>query len=90
MKKYRTFPSEFKRELIARIDNGEITVSEAAREHNLAPSLVDLWRKKIHEGTFQDKPTPREKQLEKEGLSPAEVMATFEESSRSGSDHALG
>jgi RNA polymerase sigma-70 factor (ECF subfamily) len=30
------------------------------------------------------------KQLEKEGLSPAEVMATFEESSRSGSDHALG
>lgn len=66
MKKYRKYSSEFKRNLIMQIDNGQFTAAEAARENHLSPSLIDKWRKQIHDGTFQDKPTAREKQLEKE------------------------
>lgn len=66
MKKYRTYTSEFKRELIAKIDSGVISLSSAARENNISPSLIERWRKQIQEGTFQDRPTAREKQLEKE------------------------
>lgn len=65
-KKYRSFSSEFKRELVADIDAGKYTVSEAAREHNISRTLIDRWLLQIHEGTFANKPTPREKQLEKE------------------------
>lgn len=65
-RKYRSFSSEFKRELIAEIDAGRCTISEAAREHSISRTLVDRWLQQIHEGTFINRPTPREKQLEKE------------------------
>ncbi|MBI5637214.1 MAG: transposase [Nitrospinae bacterium] len=65
MKKYRHFDEEFKRDLVARIDSGEITASQACREHNLASSLVDRWKRQIHEGTPRSKPSAREKQLER-------------------------
>ncbi len=66
MKKYKRYSSEFKRTLIEQIDRGEISLSEAAREHEISHSLIEYWRKQLHEGTFQDRPTAREKQLEKE------------------------
>jgi transposase-like protein len=66
MKKYRQHSEEFKRILIERIDKGEITKAAAARENNLASTLIDRWREQIHEGTMVHKPTLREKQLEKE------------------------
>lgn len=66
MKKYRSFSSEFKRDLIARIDSGEVALSSAAREHGLSPSLLQRWRKQIHEGIFRDRPSPQEKRMEKE------------------------
>lgn len=66
MKKYRQHTEEFKKMLIASIDNGETTKGAAAREHNLSTSLIDRWREQIHEGTLVHRPTPREKQLEKE------------------------
>jgi transposase len=65
-RKYRSFSSEFKRELVADIDTGKYTVAEAAREHSISRTLVDRWLRQIHEGTFINRPTPREKQLEKE------------------------
>jgi len=65
-KKYRIFSSEFKRELIADIDADRYTVAEAAREHNISRTLIDRWLRQLHEGTFINKPTPRERQLEKE------------------------
>ena len=65
-KKYHSFNSEFKIELVADIDAGKYTVGEAAREHNISRTLVDRWLHQIHEGTFINRPTPREKQLEKE------------------------
>ena len=66
MKKYRNYSDEFKQELIMQIDSGRITVAEAAREHDIAPSLIDRWRKQIHEGTMRPKKSKREKELEKE------------------------
>ena len=65
-RKYRSFSSEFKRELVADIDAGKYSISEAAREHNISRTLIDRWFHQIHEGTFINRPTPREKQLEKE------------------------
>ena len=66
MKKYRQYSEDFKRILITSIDAGETTRSAAAREHDLSTSLIDRWREQIHEGTMAHRPTPREKQLEKE------------------------
>ena len=66
MKKYRTYTEDFKRSLIARIDSGELSLSAAARENNIASSLIERWRKQIHEGTLISRPTKRERQLEKE------------------------
>jgi len=66
MKKYKTYTSEFKRSIIEQIDSGAISLCAAARENNISHSLIEYWRKQLHEGTFQDRPTAREKQLEKE------------------------
>lgn len=66
MKKYRHFGEEFKRDLIAQIDGGALTKGQAAREHHLSASLIDRWRRQIHEGTLCSRPSAREKQLERE------------------------
>ena len=66
MKKYRQFTEEFKRNLVERIDTGELTKAAAARENNLSPTLLDRWREQIHEGTMVPRISLREKQLEKE------------------------
>ena len=49
-KRYRSFSSEFKRELVAEIDAGKYTIAEAAREHGISRSLVDRWVRQVHEG----------------------------------------
>ena len=66
MKKYRNFTKDFKENLAARIDSGEITKAQAARENDISPSLIDRWLKQIHSGTLKNHPSAREKQLEKE------------------------
>jgi transposase-like protein len=65
-KKYRTYSNEFKRQLVSEIDTGVISVSEAARKNEISRSLVEKWRAKIHEGTLIDRPTTKERQLERE------------------------
>ena len=40
MKKYRKYTNEFKQELVALIDSGQKTVAQAAREHDISPSLT--------------------------------------------------
>ena len=66
MKQYRQHSEEFKRNLIHQIDSGAITKAAAIREHNIAPSLLERWRKQVHEGTLKHMPSAREKQLERE------------------------
>ena len=65
-KKYRTYSNEFKRQLVSEIDAGVISVSEAARQNEISRSLVEKWRAKMHEGTLIDRPTTKERQLERE------------------------
>jgi len=62
-KTYRHFDDDFKRHLIARIDSGGLTKSQASREYNLSCSLIDRWQRQIHEGTMLAHPTNSEKKL---------------------------
>ena len=66
MKKYRSFSNEFKREIVALIENGALSIAEASRKNDISPSLIDRWRKQIKSNSLHDKPTVKEKQLEKE------------------------
>ena len=66
MRKYRTYTEDFKRELLARIASGEITQAAAAREQNISHSLIEKWIRQEEAGQLRGKPTPRERQLEKE------------------------
>ena len=66
MKKYRSFSNDFKREIVALIENGAMSISEVSRKNDISPSLIDRWRKQIKANSLQDKPTIKEKQLEKE------------------------
>jgi transposase-like protein len=62
----RKYDAEFKRQLVRQIDAKEITASEASRTHDISRSLIDRWIQQFHEGTIVDKPSAREKALEKE------------------------
>lgn len=65
-KKYRTFSYQFKKELVEQIDAGMISQGQAAREHDISPSLITRWIVQVHEGNLVEKPTAREKKLERE------------------------
>lgn len=62
----RKFEAGFKRQLVAQIESGEITISEAARTYDLSPTVINYWRKQFSQGGLVEGPTPREKQLEKQ------------------------
>ena len=62
----RKFETEFKRQLVAQIEAGQLTVRGAAREHQLSPSLIDYWREQYRANRLVDRPSSRERQLEAE------------------------
>lgn len=66
VKKYRTYSYQFKKDLVEQIDAGLISQGQAAREHDISPSLITRWITQVHEGSLIEKPTAREKQLERE------------------------
>lgn len=47
----RVFTAEFKREQVARIDRGEITAAELARELDVQPGLIRRWKYLIAHGS---------------------------------------
>lgn len=65
-KQYRHFEDDFKRNLVARIDSGEITKSQACRENQLSSSVLDRWQRQIHEGRMRAHPSANEKKLMRE------------------------
>lgn len=65
-KKYRTYSYQFKKELVEQIDSGIISQGQAARENDISPSLITRWMAQVHEGGLIEKPTAREKKLERE------------------------
>lgn len=62
----RKFEPEFKRQLIAQIKAGQLTVRQAAREHQLSHSLIEYWRLQYDDNALVERPSKRERQLEAE------------------------
>jgi len=62
----RKYEADFKRQLIAQIEAGQVTAQQAAREHQLSRSLIEYWRKQYHNNALVDRPSKRERQLEAE------------------------
>jgi len=60
----RKFEVEFKRQLIAAIEAGSLTASQAAREHQISRQLIYYWRDQYRNNTLVDQSSPRERQLE--------------------------
>lgn len=60
----RKFEVEFKRQLIAQIEAGQLSMAQAARDYQLAHSVVERWRAQYRSNTLSEKPSPRERQLE--------------------------
>ena len=44
----RKFEAEFKRQLVAQIEAGALTVGQAARDQQLSRSLVERWRERCY------------------------------------------
>ena len=65
-KERRKFEMAFKRQLVQQIEAGGLTTLQAARTHQLAPSLIDRWRRQFREQKLVDRPSTRERQLETE------------------------
>jgi transposase-like protein len=66
MKKYRVHSAEFKASIVNEIHAGK-SLSQVARENGISPALAAQWRDKALGGeAFDDRPTVREKQLEKD------------------------
>ncbi len=67
MKKYRVHSAEFKAAVVAEVEGGTKSTAQTARENGISPMLVYKWRDKARTGQpFEDRPSAREKQLEKE------------------------
>jgi transposase-like protein len=62
----RKFEADYKRQLIAQIEAGAMTVAQAARDQQLSRSLVERWRNQYRNNTLVDRPSSRERQLEAE------------------------
>jgi len=65
-KKRRKFEAGFKRQLLAQIASGQISISDAGRAHDVSPSLIYYWQKQQMKGSLTDGPTVREKELERD------------------------
>ena len=62
----RKFEIGFKKQLVAQIESGQITATQAARTHSISPTVISYWRKQFQSGELSEGPTRREKALLKE------------------------
>ena len=62
----RKFETGFKKQLVAQIETGQITATQASRTHSLSPTVISYWRKQFQTGELSEGPTRREKALMKE------------------------
>jgi transposase-like protein len=61
----RQFDIEFKKQVAAAVEAG-LPINEAARQHSVSPSVVVKWRDLFRSGSLVERPSAREKALEKE------------------------
>ena len=62
----RKFETGFKKQLVAQIESGQVTATEAARTHSISPTVISYWRKQFQAGELLEGPTRREKALLRE------------------------
>jgi len=62
----RKISPELRNRILKAIDAGEISTSQAARQHQVSRSLIEYWKKRRREGQLADETTARERQLERE------------------------
>ncbi len=61
----RKFSVDFKQQVLREIEAGQ-SLNGAARQYQIDPSVIKHWRDKFRQGTLVEKPSAREKALEKE------------------------
>lgn len=66
VRKNKTYETGFKRQVVAEIEAGKMSVSGASKKYEVSPITLNNWRKKLSAGQLCDKPTKREKELEAE------------------------
>lgn len=62
----RKFEVEFKRQVVAQIETGQLSMAQAARDYQLAHSVLERWRAQYRNNALSDPPSTRERQLEAE------------------------
>ena len=62
----RKFEVEFKRRLVEQIETGQMTLSAAARQYQISPSVIQRWRTQYEANQLVDRPSSRERALEAE------------------------
>jgi transposase-like protein len=62
----RKFETEFKRKVVAEIATGAMTLTGAARQYDVSPTVIKYWQKHFAEGTLRETTSARERELEKE------------------------
>jgi len=61
---YRRFEAAFKRQLVEQIETGQLSPTEAARDNQIARSLIERWRQQYQSNGLVEKPSKRERQVE--------------------------
>ena len=59
----RKFETGFKKQLVAQIETGQITATEAARVHSISPTVISYWRKQFQTGELSEGPSRVKKLL---------------------------
>lgn len=57
---------EFKKKVVEEFERGLGTAQELGRKHNVHPISIYQWKKKFEDGTVLDRPSKRERELEKQ------------------------
>lgn len=65
-KKRRSFPVELKKFIVGEIEAGALSLTTASRKHQISPTAISRWREQLRSGDLVERPSTREKVLEKE------------------------
>lgn len=62
----RSFDLSTKTKTVAKIKAGTLSINQAARDLQVAPSVISYWINQFTEGKLEPRPSKREKKLEEE------------------------
>jgi transposase len=61
----KRYSHDFKRQVVEEFERGILTAQALGRKHNVHPISIYQWAKKLREGALIDRPSRKEKELEK-------------------------